>query len=73
MEKLTKVKIMLINGDKLDCEEVLDVGNNYYYIKGNNVREISKSQVAQIQWFEKETTNDSSKYIKGDDGSCTSS
>ena len=33
MEKLTKVKIMLLDGSKIEAKEAMDIGN-YYYLLG---------------------------------------
>ena len=65
VEKMTGVEIMLMNGDKMKSEEVLDVGSYYYLLNGKHITSIKKTQVAQIQWKTRKTTNDSSKYIRG--------
>ena len=66
VEKMTGVEIMLMNGDKMKSEEVLDVGSYYYILNGRHITSIKKTQVAQIQWKTRKTTNDSSKFIKSD-------
>ena len=70
MEKLVKVKIMLIDGGQTKAPEALDVGQYYYLLNGKKINQVKKSDVAQITYDSKEETNDNSKYIKPDFGSC---
>ena len=71
MEKMTKIKIMLLDGSQISTSDGLDIGNHYYLLCGQNVQAIKKSDVAQITWETKEPTTDNSKYLGGDNGSCT--
>ena len=73
MEKMTKVRILLMDSSAINSPEVLDVGNYYYLLNGQNINQIAKSDVAQITYATREETHDSSQFIKEDDGSCTSS
>ena len=70
MEKLKEVNIMLLDGSKTKAPEALDVGQYYYLLHGKNITQVKKSDVAQITYSSKETTNDNSKYVKPDFGSC---
>ena len=70
MEKLTKVKMILIDGGQIKADEALDVGAYYYILKGNDVLPIRKSNVAHLECKSRTKENDSSKYVKGEDGSC---
>ena len=71
MEKLTKVKMILIDGGQLKADEAMDIGAYYYVLKGKDVLPIKKSNVAHIECKTRTQENDSSKYIKdNDEGSC---
>ena len=70
MEKLKEVKIMLLDGKNISIDEVMDIGQYYYLLNGKNIESIKKSDVADIKYKSKTKINDSSKYVKGDDGSC---
>ncbi|RLA62745.1 MAG: hypothetical protein DRQ78_07640 [Epsilonproteobacteria bacterium] len=64
MEKLKKVKMLLLDKSQIDASEVLDIGQYYYIALGKNVQTIKKSDVAQISWESKVVDNDNSKYVK---------
>ncbi len=62
MEKLTKVKMTLLDDTVVEFEEMLDVGAYYYVASGDKIRDIRKDSIKEIQYLKKEHTNDSSKY-----------
>ena len=62
---------MLLDGSITKSKEAMDIGAYYYVLKGATVIAIKKTDVAQIEWRTKTQENDSSKYVRGDDGSCT--
>ncbi len=64
MEKLKKVKMILLDGTQIDVSEVMDIGQHYYLLSGQNVESVKKVNVAQISWESKVKVNDNSKYVK---------
>ena len=72
MEKLRKVRICLEDGSMLKAPEVMDIGQHYYMLNGKEIKTIHKKDVMDIEYGSKIQENDSSEYVRRDDGSCVS-
>lgn len=63
MEIFTEATITLKSKETITTPEILDVGSNYYFLDGKEVKIVKKTSVKTLDYKEKILKFDNSRYL----------